>query len=378
MSAAGAKSSIPRPNIPPTPPRLNSNTVLLIDYHSNKVLAEKNIDLKVEPASLTKMMTMYVVDHEIRNHKLKLGDMVTVSKNAWKTPGSRMFLEVGTQVSVEDLIKGIIIQSGNDASVAIAEHIAGSERAFADLMNAYAEILGMKDSHFVNATGLPAENHVTTARDMAILAKALIQEFPESYEIYSHKKFNYHNIEQINRNRLLWRNAMVDGIKTGHTDSAGYCLVASGRNEDGMRLVAVVLGAKDDNMRIQEANKLLKWGFRFYETHRIYQAGKALQQVRVWMGEQQQLDLGLKEDLFITINQGQYEDLKATMSVPKVVKAPAAEGDTVGHYQVELNGEVIVERPLVALKTINKGSLLTRVFDSISLTIHSLIDKIRF
>ena len=290
------------PSLLPRPPAIATNAYLLVDYNSNTIIAEKNSTLLVEPASLTKMMTMYIVDSEIKAGKLKLDQPILISKNAWQATGSRMFLNVDTRVTVEELIKGVIIQSGNDASVALAEHIAGSEQSFADLMNSYAQMLGMKDSHFVNATGMPDKEHVTTAKDMAILARAIIKNFPETYKIYAQKEFVYNGIHQQNRNQLLWRNPIVDGIKTGHTDNAGYCLVASGKVAD-MRLIAVVMGAKSDKSRTEEANKLLTWGFRFYESNLVRQANVKLQDVKVWMGKDKKLDIGFAEDLYITAPQ---------------------------------------------------------------------------
>ena len=275
---------LPTPAVAPTPPAIAANAYLLLDFSSNKVLAEKNSTVKVEPASLTKIMTMYIIDSEIKAGKIKTSDEVIISKNAWKATGTRMFVQVGTAVKVEDLIRGIIIQSGNDASVAMAEHIAGSEQVFADLMNQYAKLLGMQDSHFVNATGLPDKEHITTAQDMAILARAIIKNFPETYKLYSEKEFTYNGIKQTNRNKLLWRNSLVDGIKTGHTDSAGYCLVAAAKDSNDMRLISVVMGTKSDNSRTEEANKLLNWGFRFYETHLVRKQGDSLQEANIWGG----------------------------------------------------------------------------------------------
>ena len=356
----------PFPTATPTPPQLSSNSYLLIDYNSDKILAENDANKQVEPASLTKVMTMYVVDHELKNKKIKLEDNVKISKKAWRAQGSRMFLEVGSEVPVEQIIKGIIIQSGNDASIAIAEHIAGSESAFADLMNAYAQMLGMTNTHFVNATGLPHPEHYTSAKDMALLAKALIKEFPESYDIYSEKEFSYNNIRQYNRNRLLWRNNYVDGIKTGHTDSAGHCLVASG-TKAGMRLIAVVLGAKNDDVRTNETNKLLTWGFRFYQTKRLYKAGEPLQDIDIWMGDEKNLGVGLEQDLYITIPQGQYDYLNAGFTYPKLIKAPMNKGDALGNLTLTLNDEPLLERPIVALSTIEKGGVWSRFKDYIRL-----------
>ena len=362
--------------IAPSPPSLNSKAYLLIDHNSGKVLAEKDSNERVEPASLTKMMTMYVIDNELKNNSLHLDDEILISKAAWQAPGSRMFLEVGKKVPVKDLINGVIIQSGNDASTALAEHIAGTEQAFADLMNAYAKILGMHNSHFANATGLPDIEHYTTASDMGLLTKAIIHDFPESYNIYSQKSFTYNGIEQFNRNRLLWRNNTVDGVKTGHTDSAGFCLVASGKTAD-MRLTAIVLGAASDEARVADANKLLIWGFRFFETHMIHPASQALQNLRVWMGNTMRLDVGLSHDLYVTIPHGQFDKLDVSISIPKTIKAPIELNSQIGTYTIALHDKIIVEQPIIALTGIKAGSLWSRIKDSSILSIKSLWEKIK-
>ena len=380
FSAAAIALNEKRPMIPatvPSPPTLASKAYLLIDHNSNKILAEKDIHEKIEPASLTKMMTMYVVDHELKNNNIKIDDEVLISKNAWHSEGSRMFVEVGKKVPVRDLINGIIIQSGNDSSIALAEHIAGSESAFADLMNAYAKALGMNNTNFVNATGLPDPNHYTSAYDIALLTKSLIQEFPETYNIYSQRSFTYNGIEQFNRNRLLWRNSAVDGIKTGYTESAGYCLAASGRKED-MRLTAIILGAKNNEMRVSDANKLLIWGFRFFETHLVHSANKSLQNIRVWLGDNQQLDIGLQKDLYITVPYGQYKKLDISMSIPKVIKAPTPQGAELGTYKIMLQDKIIAQEPIVALNTINAGGLWSKIKDSSILSFQSLMEKVNF
>jgi len=365
------------PSLLPRPPAIATNAYLLVDYNSNTIIAEKNSTLLVEPASLTKMMTMYIVDSEIKAGKLKLDQAILISKNAWQATGSRMFLNVDTRVTVEELIKGVIIQSGNDASVALAEHIAGSEQSFADLMNSYAQMLGMKDSHFVNATGMPDKEHVTTAKDMAILGRAIIKNFPETYKIYAQKEFVYNGIHQQNRNQLLWRNPIVDGIKTGHTDNAGYCLVASGKVAD-MRLIAVVMGAKSDKSRTEEANKLLTWGFRFYESNLVRQANVKLQDVKVWMGKDKRLDIGFAEDLYVTAPQGNYKKYTAMINLLPMIKAPIQQGDVVGTYVVQdQHNETILQQPIVALKTIPKGNILQRGRDFITLNIKSAISSFR-
>lgn len=367
---------LPQPTtIIPAPPALAAKSYILIDHLSDYVIAEQDVDQRVEPASLTKMMTVYVADQALKSKKLKLTDMVFVSDRAWRTEGSRMFIDVNASVSVEDLLKGIIIQSGNDASVALAEHIAGTETAFAELMNFYAKQMGMVNTHFVNATGLPDPNHYTSARDMATLAKALIRDFPETYKIYSQKEYTYKNIKQTNRNRLLWRNDYVDGIKTGHTDSAGFCLVASGL-KDGMRLIAVVMGTNSDSSRIDETNKLLSYGFRFFETRKLYPAGMAVKKSRVWMGQEKEVTLGLADDLYVTIGHGQYDRLKAAINVEKVIKAPAPAGTVLGTIAIQLENKTIVERPIIALNEIKAGGFFGRMYDRVGLTLHNLLDKV--
>ncbi len=353
------------PPVPP-PPRIEAKAWLLIDYDSGRQIAGNAIDVRVEPASLTKLMTAYIVFSQIQAGTIRLDEPVTISRKAWKTGGSKMFVRVDTQVTVENLLKGMIIQSGNDASIALAEHAAGSEDAFASLMNQYAERLGMSGTHFVNSTGLPDPNHYTTAHDLAVLARALIHDFPGHYAWYSTKKFRYNGIEQYNRNKLLWRDPHVDGLKTGHTKSAGYCLVASAKR-DGMRLISVVLGARSEDARARESQKLLNYGFRFFETHKLYTAGKPLTETRIWKGAEERLPLGIGKDLYITIPRHQYERLKAHMTIASPIIAPAHKGQPFGKVTVELDGESLAERPLIALKTVPEGGLTTRLLDEVRL-----------
>jgi len=350
----------------PAPPKVAARAYILLDFDSGRIIAEKNANQRVEPASLTKIMAGYVIDKELAAGNISLSDQVRISKKAWKMPGSRMFIEVDTFVSVEDLIKGIIIQSGNDATVAMAEYVAGSEDAFVSLMNGYARELGMTGTHFVNATGLPHENHYTTARDLAILSRALIREFPEMYRLYAEKEFTYNGIRQYNRNKLLWQDKYVDGIKTGHTESAGYCLAASAKR-DGMRLIAIVLGTKSENARASEAQKLLTYGFRFFETHKLYRAGETLTQARVWKGEHETVPLGLAEDLFITIPRGSYDKLKATMRVAKKIIAPVKAGQRFGSVDIALAGENVAQRDLVALDSVGEGGFFGSLVDEVQL-----------
>lgn len=350
----------------PEQPNINSKAFLLLDFNSGQLLLEKNSDLRLEPASLTKIMTMYVIDHEIKIGRLSLNEEVTISKKAWQTTGSRMFLNVNSKVKVEDLIKGIIIQSGNDASVAMAEHIAGSEKAFADLMNSYAAALGMQNSHFVNATGLSEPNHYSTAKDLAILSKASIKEHPKSYVFYSQKSFMYNNIEQLNRNKLLWRNNFVDGIKTGQTDNAGYCLAVSGIN-DQTRLIAVLLGAKSDEIRTTDASKLLNWGFRFFTSHKIYSSNTVLDSIRIWGGDRKKINIGLLEDVYISLPKHDINKLTTSLNIPNIIKAPLLQGTSIGKYIVKLKDEIIAEYPVIALSTVGNGHFFSRVSDQVSI-----------
>jgi D-alanyl-D-alanine carboxypeptidase (penicillin-binding protein 5/6) len=354
------------PTLIPSPPRLAATGYLLMDFKSGQILAESKADERMEPASLTKMMTAYSVFHELKANHIRIDDKVRISEKAWRMPGSRMFIEVGSTVSVEELIKGMIIQSGNDASVALAEFVAGSEDAFVPLMNVHAKTLGLTGTHFVNSTGLPDPNHYTTPRDMATLAMALIREFPEHYSLYSEKKYTYNKITQSNRSLLLYRDDSVDGVKTGHTESAGYCLVASAKRKD-MRLISVVMGANSENARAQESQKLLNYGFRFFETHRLYTAGEALKQMRIWKGASDTLPLGLSDELFVTVPRGQYKDLEASLSVDKTIVAPAAQGQAFGTVDIHLGKELLAQRPLVALESVAEGSLWQQVKDNVML-----------
>ncbi|MFI3186427.1 MAG: D-alanyl-D-alanine carboxypeptidase family protein [Methylococcaceae bacterium] len=347
----------------PAAPTIAASGFILMSYDSGKVLAENNADVKLAPASLTKIMSVYVVFREISNGHLHLDDLVTISKKAWETPGSRMFVEVGNQVKVEDLLKGVIIQSGNDASVALAEHIAGNETTFADMMNQHAARLGMKNSHFEDSNGLPIENHYTTARDLAILTQALINEFPEYYRWFSQKEFTFNNIVQHNRNQLLSRDETVDGVKTGFTDAAGYCLVASALRNN-MRLISVVMGASSPSARANENQNLLNYGFRFFEAHKLYQGNTALSEARVWKGDIKNLSLGLAEDLYVTIPRRHYEDLKALITIDKKIVAPVKEGEKLGTVNVTLKGEVVAEKDLIALKAVEQGNIFRRLYDS--------------
>ena len=350
----------------PTPPAVEARSHLLMDYYSGRVLAANNSDERVEPASLTKMMTAYVVFAELRKGNIALEDKVLVSEKAWRMRGSRMFIEVGKEVSVEQLLKGVIIQSGNDASVALAEHVAGDETAFASMMNQYVGRLGMQDSHFVNSSGLPDAEHYTSARDMAIMAQALIRDFPEYYGWHSIKSFEYNNILQRNRNKLLWQDESVDGLKTGYTKAAGYCLVVSAKRDD-MRLVSVVTGSPSTAARTRDSAALLRFGFRAYETRRLYRSGEVVTTLRVWRGASKELSIGLGEDLYVTIPRGGHKRLDSTIEVEPRLFAPVEHGAVQGAVTIRVDEEQVAERSLIALHSVAAGNLWQRFSDSVRL-----------
>jgi D-alanyl-D-alanine carboxypeptidase (penicillin-binding protein 5/6) len=311
-------------------------------------------------------MSAYAIFKALEEEQISLDDQVTVSEKAWRTPGSRMFIEVGTRVTIRDLLMGMIVQSGNDASVALAEHVAGSESVFADVMNRYASALGMNSSNFVNATGLPGENHYSTARDMATLAQAIINEFPDYYEWYSVKEFTYNEITQQNRNALLWRDSSVDGMKTGHTDDAGYCLV-SAASRDSMRIVSVVMGTASPKARLDGSQALINYGFRFFETRLLYKAGETVAQARIWKAANEFTALGLPDDLYITVPRGSYDDVSSVLNMPSVLLAPVAQGQPLAELQVSLNGTQLVNEPLRALDGNPSGSIWQRTVDGVML-----------
>jgi len=352
--------------VKPTPPDIKARAYILQDFDSGKVLVEVNADESLEPASLTKMMTVYVTLAQLADGKFQMDDLVRISEKAWRMGGSKMFIEVGKEVPVEDLLKGVIIQSGNDASVALAEFVAGDESAFANLMNQYALQLGMSNTHFVNASGLPHAEHYSTARDMANLAAALIRDFPVHYPLHAVRTYTWNNIKQYNRNPLLTRDDTVDGVKTGHTESAGYCLVASAK-QDGMRLVSAVLGSKSEGSRLTETQALLRYGFRFFETNRLYEGGAAITKARVWQGESEELALGIGEDLYVTVPRGQVKKLDTRISVEEQILAPVNAGQTLGGVRISLDGEAIAERPLIALNGVAVGGLWQRISDYVKL-----------
>lgn len=357
------------PIIQPSPPHLSSKAFILIDVDSGKILGEKNSVTRMPPASLTKMMTLYVISYALKTGQIKLTDEVHISENAWKTGGSKMFIREGERVTIQNLIKGIIVDSGNDACVAMAEHLAGNERNFTTLMNQQAASLGMKNSHFTDSTGLPNKQHYSTAKDLAILGRALIKDFPEFYPWYKQKWFKYNNIKQPNRNRLLWRSMYVDGIKTGHTNEAGYCLVSSAK-KDKMRLVSVVLNSPSDTVAADGSQRLLTYGFRFYETHELYGNEKKVTDVRVWKGKDKEISVGIKKPLFITIPSGQYSNLKMSTVLPKAIIAPVKKGDKIGELMIKLNGKVLRQKPLLAMSSTEKAGVMGRISDSINMSFH--------
>jgi serine-type D-Ala-D-Ala carboxypeptidase (penicillin-binding protein 5/6) len=371
-------SPVPRPVVPdapvPPPPDVDGKSWVLMDYATGQILASKEPDLRVEPASITKIMTDYVVSAEVANGKVHMTDPVTITENAWRgggagTDGSTSFLKLNSQVPLKDLLYGLIIQSGNDAAIALAEHTAGSEQAFAGLMNAYAKQLGMVNSNFENASGYPIANHYTTAHDVAMLSRALIQDFPEDYAISAIKEFEWNGIKQHNRNTLLWRDPSVDGIKTGHTAGAGYCLAASAKQGEA-RMIAIVMGASSEKARADSAMALLSYGFRFYETHKLYDNSKPLATPRLWKGATNQLPLGVADNVLVTVKRGQYDQLKATMDIPATLIAPFKKGQQVGTLRITLAGQPVQSVPLIAMNDAPQGGFFSRLWDSIMLWFH--------
>ncbi len=350
----------------PAPPIIGAKSYLLIDANSGFELASLNPDQRLAPASLTKLMSAYAIFHALKEEQVRLEDQVTVSEKAWRTEGSRMFIEVGSRVSVRDLLMGMIVQSGNDASVALAEHVAGTESVFADVMNQYAVALGMHSSNFRNATGLPDDNHYSTARDLATLARAIVTEFPDYYKWYSIKEFTYGDIKQNNRNSLLWRDSSVDGMKTGHTDDAGYCLVSSA-SRDGMRIVSVVLGTASAKARLDGSQALLNYGFRFYETRLLYKANSKITTATIWKGLLESTDLGVLSDLYITIPRGSFDKVESVVNMKSVLLAPVALGQPLAELQINLYGANLITEPLRALQENPVGSLWQRMRDSVRL-----------
>jgi D-alanyl-D-alanine carboxypeptidase (penicillin-binding protein 5/6) len=350
----------------PAQPDIGARGFLLLDHYSGQTLAAKNENERLDPASITKLMTAYAAFRALASGQIELSDQVLISEKAWRTAGSRMFIEVGTRVSVDELLQGMIVQSGNDASVALAEHLAGTEDVFAQVMNQYAAELGMTNTQYRNATGLPAEDHFTSAADIARLATAIIREFPEYYGWYSQKEFTYNSITQKNRNALLWRDPSVDGMKTGMTDAAGYCLVSSA-DRDGMRLISVVLGTKSPSARARDSAALLNYGFRFFETRLLYPAGDSVTEARVWKGNAEMTNLGLQNDLYVTIPRGSYGQLESKVELMDRLIAPVDRSTRLGTVQVRLDQQTVAEANLFALNSIDEGTLWQIAKDSILL-----------
>lgn len=366
-AAAQAGAGAPLGSPIPQPPAVDARAYLLIDHDSGRVLAESHADERMEPASLTKLMTSYAVFAALKEGRLKLTDMVTISEHAWKAEGSRTFVQVGTQIPAEVLIKGMLVQSGNDATIALAEKVGGTEPAFAQIMNTYAKRLGMKSTNFENSDGLPSPNHYTTARDLAILSRAVVRDFPQYYAWYGLREFTWNNITQHNRNGLLLRDPTVDGIKTGHTDAAGYCLITSAKR-GGMRLTSIVLGSPSIKAREDASSALLNYGYTFFETGKVKARGELIVKPHVYKGEAAEVGAGSPADLYVTVGRGQLATLKTSATVKQPLIAPIALGQAIGEFTVTAaNGDVVVRSPLVALTADPAGGIWTRMVDSVQL-----------
>ena len=365
-AAAAPAAEVAQPSPIPPPPAINARSYIVMDHDSGRVLAALEPDSRQEPASLTKVMSAYAVFRALKEGRIKLDDMVTISEHAWKQEGSRMFVQVGTQVSVDNLIQGMIVQSGNDATVALAEHVAGTEPTFVQMMNSYAKELGMTGSHFTNSAGMPDPEHYMTARDAVILSSALIREFPEYYRWYSQKEFSWNGITQQNRNGLLWREPSVDGVKTGHTETAGYCLIVSARRED-MRLVSAVLGTESMRAREDANMALINYGFNFFETKRLYAAGEPLTTARVWKGESPEVGLALKRDLFVTGQRGHVGSVKAEFELPERLVAPLSTQAPIGKASIVVDGATIATHDLYPAADVPAGGFFRRTVDTVRL-----------
>jgi serine-type D-Ala-D-Ala carboxypeptidase (penicillin-binding protein 5/6) len=360
-----------KPQIIPAAPQLAASGYILVDATTGSIVAENNSEQRLPPASLTKMMSSYLVADEIEKGRITEDAMVNISVKAWKMGGSRMYVREGTQVSVIDLLRGVIIQSGNDATVALAEFVSGNEDAFVDVMNQKAALLGMVNTHFENSTGWPAEGHLTTAKDLAVLARAIINDHPNHYPLYAEKYFFYNNIRQPNRNLLLFRDETVDGLKTGHTEEAGYCLVASSKRE-GTRFIAVVMGTTSESARAAETQKLLAYGFRYFQTTALYQAGQQVSSARVWAGTSEEVTLGIPTNIVLTLPKGREQALQAQMHINETIKAPIAIGQELGNLTVELDGQLLVNSPIVALNAVEEAGFFARLLDNMKLFFRNL------
>lgn len=373
--AVADEEPVPEPQtIIPASPRLAASSWMLMDANSGRILAQNNADKRLPPASLTKLMTAYLAERELNRGAISADDKVNISEKAWRTGGSKMFVEVGDQVAVEKLLHGIVIVSGNDASVAMAEHIAGGESQFADLMNQHAARLGMENTHFRNATGLPVEGHYSSAHDLARLARHIITDYPEHYKMYSEREFTYGGIEQPNRNRLLWRDPSADGLKTGWTDAAGYCLVSSAKRED-MRLIAVVMGTSSEDARVRESRKLLSYGFRFYDTRHLYERGAVLASPRIWGGDTDNVRVGVDEEVFMTLPRNRNHELRARLDLPDDLSAPVSVGDELGTLKVTLGDKVVGTRTLTALEDVEEGGFFKRMLDQVKRFFSGLLSR---
>ncbi len=351
-------------NLLPRPPQINVTSYILVEPVTGKVLAEFNADDQIEPASMTKVMTGYIAADQLHRNLVRADDEVLISTKAWKMEGSRMFIEAGKRVSFEDLLKGVVIQSGNDASVAIAEYLGGTEEGFVDIMNAYAQSLGLNNTLFENSTGLPSSNHFSSARDLSIISANLINNFPEHYALYKEKSFTFNDIRQLNRNRLLWRDDSVDGIKTGHTESAGFCLISSAAR-GSMRLIAVVAGANSEDERFNASQRLLEYGFRFFVTQNLLESNEEVRSADVWGGKKDNVSLGLAKDLIVTVPRAELPSLKIDYTFNNNIEAPISKGDILGSLSVKSGDTVIANANLVALEEVEPKGFFGRLISKI-------------
>jgi D-alanyl-D-alanine carboxypeptidase (penicillin-binding protein 5/6) len=351
-------------NLLPRPPQINVTSYILVEPVTGKVLAEFNADDQIEPASMTKVMTGYIAADQLHRNLVRADDEVLISTKAWKMEGSRMFIEAGKRVSFEDLLKGVVIQSGNDASVAIAEYLGGTEEGFVDIMNAYAQSLGLNNTLFENSTGLPSSNHFSSARDLSIISANLINNFPEHYALYKEKSFTFNDIRQLNRNRLLWRDDSVDGIKTGHTESAGFCLISSAAR-GSMRLIAVVAGANSEDERFNASQRLLEYGFRFFVTQNLLESNEEVRSADVWGGKKNAVSLGLAKDLIVTVPRAELPGLKIDYTFNNNIEAPISTGDILGSLSVKSGDTVIANANLVALEEVEPKGFFGRLISKI-------------
>ena len=366
QATSPAPKANPEPLIIPHEPNLNAKGYVLMDFNSGRIIAEKNMNQRMQPASLTKLMTLYIAAEALSQGQINLDDKVVISRKAWSMGGSRMFLKEGSRVSVRQLIEGIIVASGNDACVALAQYIAGNEASFAQIMNRTAKALGMNASHFVDSTGLPNSNHYTTPYNLALLTRAWIKNFPQYYPWFKQKWIKFNGIKQPNRNRLLWRDPSVDGLKTGHTKAAGYCLITSA-DRKGMRLISVVMGTPTDAARANDSEALLNWGYRFYTTQKLFSANTAITRPRIWLAQHRRVALGLAQDLYVTVARGEMKNLEAVIKLNPKLAAPIQHGQVYGTLAIILNSKVIEQTPLIALEDDKSGGFFTRIRDHIEM-----------